>query len=211
MIHLELRTHLQLRKILSSHLCAPQLTERRSTPFPLSTDGELSDGSIINYTPNNPSNGQHSCWTAPKSRPPPSQPYEGVLCSVCMVQRNGTDGSADYQLWARDSANNAMGNMWATTVSPINVQKPGNPINASMDMGGSPLLLQAEVFTPGFAQVTLVWATPPMDPKDPHIWTDPKAQTRTFDPASSGSGGDFMHAGNATNGAVRYAQCYFRC
>ena len=211
MILLELRTHLQLRKIFASHLYAPQLTERRSTPFPLSTDGQLSDGSIINYLPDNPKHPQHSCWTAPKSRPPPSQRHNGFMCSVCMVQRNGTNGSADYQLWARDYDNNAMGNMWATTVSPVNVQKPGNPINASMDMGESPLLLQAEVFTPGFAQVTLVWATPPIDPNDRHIWTDPKAQPRTFDPASGSGGGHCFDAGKALDGAVRYAQCYFHC
>ena len=208
-IRLELRTHLQLRKILASHLYAPQLTERRSTPFPLSTDGELSDGSIINYTPDDPGHPHHSCWTAPKSRPPPSDPYKHGSCSVCMVQRSGTDGSADYQLWARDQDNNAMGNMWATTVSPLNVQKPGNPINASMAMGGSPLLLQTEVFTPPFAQATLVWATPPLDPNNPDIWADPKAQAKTFDPASGG--GDCIDAGNALNGAVRYAQCLFDC
>ena len=126
-----------------------------------------------------------------------------------MVQRSGTDGSADYQLWARDEDNNAMGNMWATTVSPINDQKPGNPINASMTMGGMPLLLQAELFTPPIAQVTLVWALPPSDPNDPLIWSDPEAPSRTFDPASGG--GECHDAGNALNGAVRYAQCIFPC
>ena len=132
-----------------------------------------------------------------------------------MVQRNGTDGSADYQLWARDGDNNAMGNMYATTVSPIDVQKQGNAVNASMTMDGSPLLLQADVFTPHFAQVTLLWATPPLDPNNQAIWSDPKVQVEIFDPASSDLASQArngcMDAGNALNGAVRYAQCIFDC
>ena len=134
-----------------------------------------------------------------------------------MVQRNGTDGSADYQLWARDYDSNAMGNMYATTVSPIDNQKPGNPINASMVMGGSPLLLQSEISPPHAAKVTLLWATPPLDPTNPLIWSDPTAQSRIFDPASPSIKPNptnifnCFDAGNALNGAVRYAQCVFRC
>lgn len=134
-----------------------------------------------------------------------------------MVQRNGTDGSADYQLWARDMDNNAMGNMYATTVSPIDDQKPGNPVNASMIMGRWPLLLQAEVSEAHSARVTLLWALPPLDPNNPAIWSDPRsrAQIAMFDPASSNSPSPFQNscidAGNALNGAVRYAQCGFLC
>ena len=219
-IHIWLRTHLQLRKIFVFHLYSPQLTGRRSTPFPLSRDGVLADGSIINYTPNDPKSSLHSCWTAPKSRPRPSHPYEPGRCSVCMVQRSGTDGSADYQLWARDMANNAMGNMYATTVTPINVQKPGIPLNASMTMGGSPLLLQSTGFKNNLANVKLLWAQPPLDPNDPAIWNDPRARAKIFDPASedpdldgsaTSDDGGCANAGSALNGAVRYAQCVFPC
>ena len=134
-----------------------------------------------------------------------------------MVQRNGTDGSADYQLWARDQDNNAMGNMYATTVSPIDNQRPGVAINASMIMGGSPLLLRSEMFIPNVATVSLLWARPPMDPNDRRIWLDRDAGVLMFDPAAAAgvSNAGYTHtcndAGSALDGAVRYAQCIFDC
>ena len=212
MTHIGLWTHPQLRKILASRLCAPQLTGRCSTPFPLNTDGVLADGSIINYLPDPPNVIYHSCWTAPKSRPPPNQRYIYGKCSVCMVQRNGTDGSADYQLWARDMDNNAMGNMYATTVSPIDDKKPDHPVNASMIMGRWPLLLQAKKNEKNLAKVKLLWTTPPLDPHNPAIWSDRRAQFTTFIPGNSDAGfTGCADAGSALNGAVRYAQCAFDC
>ena len=130
-----------------------------------------------------------------------------------MVQHNGTDGSADYQLWARDNDNNAMGNMGPTTVWPIDDQSSDpakNNIAASMPMGGSPLLLRAALSSaPPLVQVTLVWATPPRDPTDPEIWSDKATPNALFDPAAKGD--RCTDAGNAVNGQVRYAVCSFDC
>lgn len=135
-----------------------------------------------------------------------------------MVQRSGIDGEADYQLWARDNDNNAMGNMYATTVTPFNIPKPGISQNATMLMGGWPLLLQATGVMENLAfspKVKLLWAKPPLDPNDPAIWNNPAAQAKVFDPTyEEGDVPDYgacANAGTALNGAVRYAQCVFSC
>ena len=140
----ELPIRLQLRKFpkIVPRSWLFLLRENNSTPLLGSVDGVLPDGSIINYTPNSASNQHHSCWTAPKSRPPPNAKYTNGTCSVCMVRRQGTDRSSDYQLWARDDDNNAMGNLYATTMWPIDAaESPSNNVGATMLMGGSNLLV----------------------------------------------------------------------
>lgn len=163
------------------------------TPLPPDQDGVLPDGSVINYTP-------ESCWTPPLSRPAPSVPYVGGICSVCALQRSAPDGSADYQLWARDNANNAMGNMPAATVFPDDGGADGSNNQSIVQMGGSPLTLWAMQDTnPKYSDVMLEWETP----GKPQMW---------FDPApGAGPGTNCTSAGTATNGAVTYFTCNFHC
>ena len=128
-----------------------------------------------------------------------------------MVSPDAADSGADYQLWARDNENNAMGNMGPTRVWPVDAQSPGANIAASMPMGGSPLLLQAALSSaPPLVQVSLVWATPPWDANDPQIFSNGSAPNAMFDPTSK-AGGSCNDAGTATAGAVRYAICFFDC
>lgn len=135
-----------------------------------------------------------------------------------MVQRMADPKDAsngeDYQLWARDNENNAMGNMGPTTVWPIDAQSSTTTnINASVPMGGSPLLLQAALASaPPLVQVSFVWATPPLDASDPTIFAKEGVPAAMFDPASKDGGGyNCVDAGMATGGAVRYAICFFQC
>ena len=103
---MQLTLHLQHRKCLRPRtlgLAADRGGFR--TPLPVSRDGVIQDGSIsvIKFTPN-------TCFTVPASVPPPSNNFEHGTCSVCLLQRmNLHDGGADFQLWARDNGNNAMG------------------------------------------------------------------------------------------------------
>lgn len=158
----------------------------------------MPDGSVINYTPNNPSNQQHSCWTPSVSRPPVSQPIVGGTCSVCVLQRNDNDGGADYQFWARDNANNAMGNMGGTKVWPLDGMTGVGQNNQSItNMGQSPLQLYAMLGAdPHNSAVFLVWG----------------GSKVMFDPSPSvNAGADCNPAGTATNGAVIYFICFFLC
>ncbi|CAD6571692.1 MAG: hypothetical protein ASARMPRED_004752 [Alectoria sarmentosa] len=182
------------------------------TPLPLSPDGVMPDNSIINYSPSTTPT-QNSCWTSPLSRPPPSKPYVGGTCSVCVVQRSDNDGSADYQLWARDSKNNAMGNMDPTTVRPLD----GTSSNAnaqtqpSIAMGGSPLQLWAMLSSenPAYSVANLRWVVPPHDPSAP--LSDTTIPQAMFDPTPGlGGGNNCAPAGTAPNGVVYFA-CTFAC
>ena len=199
-VHLELQTHLQLRKTREVHLYAPYLIVIPSTPLPLSPNGILPDGSVINYTPNNPSNRQHSCWTVPKSIPPPSNKYQNGTCTVCVVQRNGTEKGSDYQLWARDNDNNAMGDMKAETVWPVDAQQPNTSVAVTLLMGGSFLTIAPELssYDPRISHVTLEWK-------------NAATQIVDFDYAAPHFGDNCTDAGNALNGAVRYVTCFFDC
>ena len=131
-----------------------------------------------------------------------------------MVLRQNTDRSSDYQVWARDDSNNAMGNLYATTMWPIDgAEAPGNNVGASMQMGGSDLLIQAQLSTtPPAAEVQLRWVL--ASKKDPWISNagqDPGLPSAIYDPASSGSGDNCVESGRALDGAVRYVICFFEC
>ena len=109
-----------------------------------------------------------------------------------------------------------MGNLGPTAVYPLNEQTAGaeNNILAVMPMGGSPLLLRSEMFTPGFSQVEMVWARPPSDAGDKGIWEDEGVGHAMFDPAANdgdGNGDGCVGAGSALGGGVRYAECFFGC
>ncbi|KAM0802268.1 hypothetical protein BDR22DRAFT_843976 [Usnea florida] len=169
------------------------------TPLPLSPDGVLPDGSVINYTPNNPSNRGHSCWTPPLSRPPPSNTWVKGTCTVCVVQRSNTDSGADYLLWARDNDNNAMGNMDSTTIYPIDAMVPGGNNQSIIPVGGSPLTLSVMLGTvPPNREMFLSWAGPGMP-------------STSFDTSPPAGGSDCNAAGTATNGAVTYVEWFIDC
>ena len=151
--------------------------------------------SVINYTPN-------SCWTAPRSQPPDSQPYVKGKCSVCVLQRNGTNGEADYQFWARDDDNNAMGNIGPTTVWPLDgLRIPGGNQYAITNMGQSPLKLFAMLGTP--PQYSMAFLS----------WNGTADGTEVqFDPSPPvGPQGACVPAGTATSGQVVYFTCVFDC
>ena len=105
-----------------------------------------------------------------------------------------------------------MGNLGPTVVYPLSEQTAGpeNNILAVMPMGGSPLLLRSEMFTPGFSQVEMVWARPPRDAGDQGIWEDEGVGHAMFDPAAN-DGDGCIGAGSALGGGVRYAECFFEC
>ena len=170
------------------------MTIRLRTPLPLSTDGVLPDGTVINYTPT-----PNSCWTQPLSRPAVNAKYDHGKCSVCVLQRRGTDLSSDYQLWARDNKNNAMGNMPATTVWPYDAKNSvTDQIQSAVLMGSSNIELNSSLssMNPAYSQVNLMWGT----------------QQAQYDPAPGGNGGELCSpAGTATNGAVVYFTCSFAC
>ena len=174
------------------------------------------DITVINYNTNLP----HSCWTVPNSVPPASDPIKGGICSVCVVQSHDFDGDGGYLLWARDSANNAMGSMGATTVWPIDGLKVvGEVANASMPMSdGLTLLLQPSlsVESPDSnAQMDLLWVMPPHDPTNPSIWSDtsdPQMPHAQFDPgAKDQTGTNCILAGSVPGSAIVYVQCTFPC
>lgn len=122
------------------------------------------------------------------------------MCTVCALQRSDPDGSADYQLWARDNSNNAMGNMPATNVFPLDGQVVGCNNLSIVQMGGSPLKLTAGLdSSPKYSYVMLAWETP----GNPQGWFDPT-------PGAS-PGSNCKSAGTATNGAVTYFTCTFHC
>ncbi|KAF6220388.1 hypothetical protein HO133_003520 [Letharia lupina] len=182
------------------------------TPLPPTLDGVVLDGGVVNYNPNN--HNINNCWTVPVQRPPPSAPYAPGTCSVCGLQRNGTDGSADYQLWARDNLNNAMGNMSPTTVWPLDgMRSPADDSKnqSVIQMGGSPLQLWAlEAEDPNYSMVYMRWVTPPHhlsaplnDTTIPQVSFDPNPKMINTETCSS--------AGTALNGAVVYFICYFAC
>ena len=128
-----------------------------------------------------------------------------------MVRRQGTDKSSDYQLWARDNDNNAMGNLYATTMWPIDAaESPSNNVGITMLLGGSNLLVQAELSTPPSSTVKLVWVLPPGDSKSPGVWQDNSLPNAMYDPATKG-GFDCSESGSALDGAVRYVICFFDC
>lgn len=176
----------------------------------------LADGSIINYSPNNLPSGPHSCWTVPLSRPPPTQPYVSGTCSVCVVLRDDLDGSGDYQFWARDNDNNAMGNMGAgAKVWPMDNDRSaenGGSTNSITQMGGYALQLYAMLATnPAHAQVNLAWFNPPHTFGAP-LGADSSLPQMSFDTTPGGASfGSCYPAGNATNGAVIYFQCVLHC
>ena len=119
---------------------------------------------------------------------------------MCALQRGAPDGSADYQLWARDNANNAMGNMPATKVYPLDAEVPGGNNQSIVQMGGSPLTLSAMIDTnPSYSDVTLVWGIP----GNPQGWFDPTP--------GAGPGTNCNSAGTATDGEVTYFECTFHC
>lgn len=179
----------------------------------------LAEGTIINY--NASDKNFYSCWNFANNIPTPGEPYAPGTCPVCVLQRNNNDGSADYQLWARDNLNNPIGNMQnGTTVFPMDVMPVGKTIYPGEEpvitMGGHPLLLSASKSSenPHYSSVTLFWATPPRDPNNPASWlwlnaTTPQAM---FDPGkeTSTDAGCELY-GTASGGAVIYFECYFDC
>lgn len=138
---------------------------------------------------------------------------------MCVLQRNGTDGSADYMLWARDNLNNAMGNMAQTTVWPLDgIRSDTQTIAENMPtiaMGGHPLQLHAMSSSenPDYSVVYLLWATPPRDPNNSSTWLDPGTPQAMFDPAAPAAtlSSTCAFAGSASNSAVVYATCFFDC
>lgn len=121
------------------------------------------------------------------------------------MQRDDNDGSNDYQFWARDSANNAMGNMGVgAKIWPIDamVSAPDGTNNQSITQtsGGSQLQLFAMRTTnPQYPQVMLAWP-------------DANTPQASFDTTPGAApGGNCMFSGTATNGAVTYFQCWFPC
>lgn len=173
-------------------------------PLPPSRDGVLiqdpskaTPAKIINYTPN-------TCFTVPASQPPPGDNFEHGTCSMCLLQRRNLDGSADFQLWARDNGNNAMGMMDAT-IWPLDnlgdnsgTAKDNMPV---MPMGGSGLELSAMLSSndPKAYHVFLFWGTP-------H-----EKIGAAYDPAATPFGESCTKAGSATNGQVIYVSCTFDC
>ena len=129
-----------------------------------------------------------------------------------MVQRQGIDLSSDYQFWARDDQNNAMGNIGPVTMWPIDAMEAlDDNVRALMPMGGSDLLVRAERSnSPTNAMVSFVWALPPWDPNNSSIWDDESAPHAMFDPTVAARG-DCVDAGIALNDTVRYVQCFFDC
>ena len=201
-------------RFASSALVFPKLTIRNSAPLPQSADGVLQDLSIINYTPNNPSNRQHSCWTYPRSGPDPKTPYAKGVCSVCVARRDRTDGGADYQVWARDDKNNAMGNMPVTSVwrlDDMGLDQTTAEDTPAVLMGGSQLQLWAmSAENPSYSVVYLRWATPPYTISLP--MNDTAIPQVMFDLSPNINAGDnCVSAGDATNGAVVYFICFFPC
>ncbi len=198
----------------SPALVVPRLTRKNRTPLPQSQDGVLQDLSIINYTPNNPSNRQHSCWTSPRSRPDPTHPYDKGICSVCVVRRKRTDGGADYQVWARDNENNAMGNMPVTSVwrlDDMGLDQTTAEDTPAVLMGGSHLQLWAmSAEDPSYSVIHLRWATPPYNISLPVV--DSAVPQVMFDLSPTINAGDnCVFAGRATNGEVVYLICFFSC
>ena len=159
----------------------------------------MPDGSIINYTPNAPSNQQHSCWTTPLTRPPASQPIVSGTCSVCVVYRYDNDGSGDYQFWARDDQNNAMGNMGGTKVWPLDgASAVGQNTQSVTNMGQSPLVLYSMRGTdPAYPTVMLTWAG-----AEVQFYTSP---------SDSNAGERCNPAGTSGNGAAIFFICFFAC
>ena len=185
----------------------PTLTIRNRTPLPQSHDGVLQDHSIINYTPN-------TCWTRPRSTPDPTVPYANGNCTVCVVRRERTDNGADYQVWARDNDNNAMGNMPVTSVWQLNDMGPDQTIaenTPAVLMGGSLLQLWAmPAEDPNYSVVSLRWATPPYDIGLPLADTAVPQVDFDLSPATN-RGWGCVKSGDATNGAVVYLRCFFSC
>lgn len=192
------------------------MTGRLRTPLPGNLNGVLLEGTIINY--NVSDKNPYSCWNFPLNLSTPGESYAPGTCPVCVLQRNNNDGSADYQLWARDNLNNPIGNMQdGTKVFPLDGKHDGESFAQDTPvvlMGGSPLQLHTTLSSedPNSFHVFLVWATPPRDPKDPTTWLDPATPLVTFDSGAKVPGGDGCEPyGTASDGAVIYFECYFDC
>ena len=208
-------THHRQGKLATLAVPASHLTRKRRPLFPGSSDG-MFDKSVINLNTDRPD----SCWTPPISTPPASDPIKGGTCNVCVVQRHNGDGSGDYLLWARDSDNNAMGNMDQTNVWPIDGMTSSSDISsASMPMSdGLTLLLQPSlsVVSPHTdSQMDLLWVMPPHDPTNASIWSDtsdPQMPQGQFDPGAKGTTGTNCNfAGSVPGSSVVYVQCAFSC
>ena len=193
-----------------------QLTGRLRTPLPANLNGVLLDGTIINY--NASDKNFYSCWNFAQNFPTPSGSYNPGTCPVCVLQRNNNDGSADYQLWARDNLNNAIGNMQnGTTVFPLDKMKFGKTDQEEEPvilMGGHPLQLHTTLSSedPNSSHTFLLWATPPRDPNNSTTWLDSGAPMVSYDSGAKVPGGDGCEPyGTALDGAVIYFECYFDC
>lgn len=115
------------------------------------------------------------------------------------MQRSNTDSGADYLLWARDNDNNAMGNMDATTIYPIDAMVPGGTNQSVIPVGGSPLTFYVMLGeTPPNREVYLSWAVP-------------GTPNTSFDTSPGAGGAGCNAAGTATNGAVTYFEWFIDC
>lgn len=104
-----------------------------------------------------------------------------------------------------------MGNLYATTLWPIDAaESPSDNVRAAMLMGGSDLLIQAELTNPPASAVQMRWVLPPGDSTDPGVWQDKTVPTAMYDPAI-GSGNTCTESGSALEGAVRYVICFMSC
>lgn len=105
--------------------------------------------------------------------------------------------------------------MGPTTLWPYDGEKAtdDSPTTGIL-MGNSTLLLQAWLSNedPLYTQLKLLWALPPLDPKNATIFNDASAPQAVFDPApNSNLSENCNFDGSATNDAVTYASCFFSC
>ena len=117
------------------------------------------------------------------------------------MQRSNTDASADYLLWVRDNDNNAMGNMGATTIFPIDGMISGGNNQSIIPVGQSPLTIYSmlSMEDPNYRVIYLEWAVP-------------GTPSTSFDAAPAArTGTDCNFAGTATNGAVVYFEWFIDC
>ena len=110
-----------------------------------------------------------------------------------------TDSGADYLLWARDNDNNAMGNMDATTIYPLDAMVPGGNTQSSTLVGGSPLTFSVQLGT----------VAPNRDMS--LSWNVSGTPGTSFDTSPGMGGTDCNAAETATNGAVTYFEWIIDC
>lgn len=126
------------------------------------------------------------------------KPYVKGTCSVCVLQRKNRDSGADYEYWARDDQNNAMGNMGGgVTIWPVDAEVQGGNNQSTTLMGQSTLQLYSTLGTnANYSMVRLQWEGWEVD-FDPSLPANPQ--------------GDCFSAGTALAGAANYVQCFFDC